>query len=75
MDDYFRYMYNGKEADERMMYSRYEEGMEAGIEAGAKEEKIEIAKNLINLGNNSLDEISKVTGLTVEEIESLRTNK
>ena len=66
MDDYFRYMYNGKEVDERLMNSRYEEGME--------EKQVEIAKNLLKLGNNSIADISKVTGLTIEEIESLQND-
>ena len=81
MDEYFRYMYNGKEADERMMNSRYEEGKEEGMEAGLekgkaegeKSKQMEIAKNLLNLGNVSLEDISKATNLTVDEIIELQS--
>lgn len=37
---------------------------------GAKAEKINISKNLLNLGI-SIDDITKATGLTKEEIENL----
>ena len=48
-----------------------EKGMVKGIEQGAKIEKIEIAKNLIQNGlDNKL--ISKSTGLSLEEVEKLR---
>ena len=48
-----------------------EKGMVKGIEQGAKLEKIEIAKNLIQNGlDNKL--ISKSTGLSLEEVEKLR---
>ena len=38
------------------------------------EEKIEIAKNLINIGIN-IDDIIKATGLSKEEIEKLTEDK
>ena len=50
-----------------------EKGMVKGIEQGAKLEKIEIAKNLIQNGlDNKL--ISKSTGLSLEEVEKLRVS-
>lgn len=70
MDDYFRYMYNGKEADERIANSRYEEGMEPGIERGAKEKKIEIAKLMLE-DNVPIEMVSKYTNLENEEIKQL----
>ena len=67
MDDYFRYMYNGKEADERLMNSRYEEG----IERGSKESKIEIAKSMLEK-DMAVNLISELTGLTIDEINHLK---
>lgn len=42
------------------------------IEKGKKEEKIEIARNLIKLNTISVEDISKTTGLSIEEIEKLK---
>ena len=48
-----------------------EKGIQKGIEQGAKQEKIEIAKNLIQNGlDNEL--IAKSTGLSIEEVEEIR---
>ena len=48
-----------------------EKGIQKGIEQGVKQEKIGIAKNLIQNGlDNEL--ISKSTGLSIEEVEKLR---
>ena len=56
----------------------YEEGIEdgraAGIEEGSLQKAIEIAKNLLNL-EIPLENISKATGLSIEEIEKLREEK
>ena len=66
MDDYFRYMYNGKEADERLMNSRYEEGIEDGV----IKEKNEIAKEMLKK-DMDINLISELTGLSIDEIEML----
>ena len=47
------------------------EGKKEGKVEGKREEKIKIAKKLIN-ANMPLDFISETTGLSIEEIESLR---
>ena len=78
MDDYFRYMYNEKEVNERLMNSRYEEGLvhgfdqgkESGFEEGTKKEKIEIAKTMLE-DKIDLEIICKYTGLTIEEVNNL----
>ncbi len=57
----------------------YEEGIEEGriegraegIEKGSKQKAYEIAKKLLYL-NIALEDISKATGLSIEEIEKLR---
>ena len=48
------------------------EGITVGVEMGKTEEKIEIAKMLMNTTNLSLEEISKCTGLPKEKLESLK---
>ncbi len=52
-----------------------EQGLEKGIEQGTKEgkkqEKINIAKNLLTM-NFEVDKIVLITGLSVEEVEALK---
>ena len=45
-----------------------------GIEQGKAEEKMEIAKNLLNT-NLSDEDIAKATGLSIEEIMQLKEGK
>ncbi|MBP3766000.1 MAG: hypothetical protein J6G98_02325 [Bacilli bacterium] len=47
------------------------EGKKEGIKEGIKEGKIEIAKNLLNMGM-SLEDISKATSLTTQELSKLK---
>ena len=57
---------------EELLYeSRLETAKEKGIEEGRIEEKYSIAKEMLKNTNLSLEEISKCTGLTVEELEKL----
>ena len=60
-----------KEAREKGIEQGIEKGIEQGIEKGIEQEKIEIAKELLN-NNVSLDIIMKSTGLSKEEIEKLK---
>ena len=46
------------------------QGIERGIEQGAYQNKLETAKNLTEMGL-AVEAISKATGLSLEEIESL----
>ena len=48
-----------------------EDGIKEGLEQGSKEKAIEVAKNGITIGLKN-EEISKLTGLSIEEIETLR---
>lgn len=48
-----------------------EQGLEQGLEQGRMEEKKEMARMLLALGD-PLDKIIKVTGLSVEELEELK---
>jgi predicted transposase/invertase (TIGR01784 family) len=47
------------------------EGIKQGVEKGILQEKIEIAKNLLQ-ANISIDLIVKTTGLSFEKIEGLK---
>ena len=58
-----------KEELEKFAYG--EEERKEGMEQGAKEEKQEIARNMLDL-NISIEDIKKCTGLSEEEIEKLR---
>lgn len=58
-----------KQMDE-VFLDKEEYWKEVSYEEGAKAEKINISKNLLNLGI-SIDDITKATGLTKEEIENL----
>jgi predicted transposase/invertase (TIGR01784 family) len=72
--------------EERVNYSYYQKklysdrdelaaaearGIEKGIEKGKTEEKMEIARAMLLDGDN-IEKISKITGLTVKEIEKLK---
>ena len=46
-------------------------GKDEGIAEGKKKQQLEIAKNLLKLNTISIDDISKATGLSVEEIKEL----
>jgi len=48
-----------------------EKGIEKGIEQGSKQEKMEIAKNMLE-ENTDIDFICKVTNLSKEEVENLK---
>ena len=56
---------------EKLRLSELKEAKEKGIEQGVEQEKIEIAKELLN-NNVSLDIIMKSTGLSKEEIANLK---
>ena len=46
-------------------------GIEKGIEKGKTEEKMEIARAML-LDGDAIEKISKITGLSVKEIEKLK---
>jgi predicted transposase/invertase (TIGR01784 family) len=48
----------------------YHMSLEEGEKKGSKEQKLEIAKNMLSK-NMSVDTIAEITGLTKEEIENL----
>ena len=56
-------------AEEKGLEKGMEKGLEKGLEKGKKEEKIEIAKSLMDILD--IETIALKIGLTVEEIEKL----
>lgn len=54
----------------QMMFESKESGIEEGIKIGKTQKSIVIAKNLIVFGMSS-DNISKITGLSIKEIEKI----
>lgn len=56
------------------MQNSRKQGEEIGKEIGKKEEKIEIAKKMLELGDG-IEKVSLVTGLTKEEIEKIKNKK
>ena len=50
-----------------------EQGYTSGINDGISKEKVSIAKNMLNK-NMSMEDISDITGLSIEEINKLRKN-
>ena len=51
----------------------YSSGYDSGLNDGISNEKINIAKNLLSM-NMTLEDISKATGLTIDEVKKLKEN-
>jgi predicted transposase/invertase (TIGR01784 family) len=60
-----------KEGDEKGFKRGIKQGVEKGIEQGKHQEKLELAKNLLDVLD--VQTIAVKTGLTVEEIEGLKS--
>ena len=75
-DKYIRLFENGEEDNYKEIVRNTElaeareEGIEQGIEQGSKKKAIDMAKNAINIGLD-IKTISKLTGLSIKEIENL----
>ena len=63
-----------KKIQNSLLSEARENGINDGISKGENKKSIEIAKNLLSM-NMSLEDISKATGLTVEEINKLKNEK
>jgi predicted transposase/invertase (TIGR01784 family) len=62
--------YDIEEARRQDLEDMKNTGIRIGMEKGIKNEKIEIAKNLLNM-NLSIEQIKEATGLEIEKIKSL----
>ena len=63
-----------KKKIQNSLLSEARENINDGISKGENKKSIEIAKNLLSM-NMSLEDISKATGLSVEEINKLKNEK
>ena len=63
-----------KKIQNSLLSEARENGINDGISKGENKKSIEIAKNLLSM-NMSLEDISKATGLSVEEINKLKNEK
>ena len=74
-DEDFLMYYDLEEKHKHEKQSSYElgveRGMEQGIKEGSKQKEIEIARKMLNK-NKEISEIIEFTGLSKEEIESLK---
>ena len=71
MDENFIFDYDVEKVRKKTENSIRLDGYHAGVEEGSREEKLNIAKSMLN-DNEPLDKIAKYTGLTIEEIEKLK---
>ena len=64
LDTISRIRYAEKQAEER--------GLKRGMERGLEQAKLEMVKNLINVGLLSNEQIAEVTNLNIKQIEKIR---
>lgn len=66
-------MHITEEEDEKLVYeSDIYLAEERGLKKGAKQNAIEVAKKLLSLGSNTLEQIAEATKLTIEEVKQLQ---
>ena len=63
-----------KKIQNSLLSEARENGINDGISKGVSQEKVSIAKNMLNK-NMSIEDISDITGLSVEEINKLKNEK
>ena len=62
-----------KKIQNSLLSEAKETGYTSGINDGISKEKVSIAKNMLNK-NISIEDISDITGLSIEEIENIKNN-
>ncbi len=76
MDEEFKLYYNAeavrKKTENSIKIESFQNGLDKGFSQGIEQEKLEIAKNLLNLGTVSLEDISKTTGLDIDTLKNLK---
>lgn len=76
MDEEFKLYYNAeavrKNTENSIKIESFQNGLDKGFSQGIEQEKLEIAKNLLNLGTVSLEDISKTTGLDIDTLKNLK---
>ena len=69
-EEFAEILFDPEEDQEMILNSERLEGIEEGIESGKKEEKLEIAKKMLD-EKMSLESISRLTGLNITEIKKI----
>ena len=70
-DEALSLLYDEKEREEEKKQAEIEYATELGLNKGISKEKLNIAKNLLSM-NMKVEDISKATGLSIEEINNLK---
>ena len=66
----FEYLKNTEEG--RLEFMDYDEELiQEGLLKGAEQSKLEIARNLLVLGKNSLEDIAQTTGVDIEKLREM----
>ena len=71
MDGFTLHSWQKDKMDALVKYNELEEATNKGKAEGIKENQTQIAKNMLNM-KMSMEDISKATGLTIEDIEKLK---
>ena len=70
-DEFVLHEWNKELFDDLVKYNEIEDATNEGKNIGIKESRVEIAKNMLK-ENIDIKTISKVTGLTIEDIQNLK---
>ena len=60
---------------EDMRNESLKEGMEQGVEQGKKEEKRLTVLRMLEAGKYALEEVAKISGLSLDEVEKLQAGQ
>ena len=71
MEPKFREFITEEQDKEFILNSVRKEGVDQGIEQGIEQRNVEVAKSML-LDNVSINNISKYTGLSISQINSIR---
>ena len=64
-------LYDAEKVEQKILNTRLKGAKQEGIEQGIQQEKIEVAKTMLNK-NMKIEDIMDITGLSKEEIENLQ---
>ena len=70
-DEFVLHEWNKELFDDLVKYNEIEDATNEGKNIGIKESRVEIAKNMLK-ENIDIKTISKVTGLTIEDVQNLK---
>ena len=64
--------YDKEEEEKKLRKAEYEAGIEAGEKRGIQKGILNTARHLLELNKLSLEEISSVSGLSIDELKKLQ---